>query len=232
MDPRHLFVDQRLTGGCAYCGGTTPTSSDHVPSKAFLDEPYPADLPTVPACEKCNSSFSLDEEYVACLLECVLCGSTDAALITRDKIRRALTAKPRLAAALTACREVDPLGTVQWQPEAHRVRRIILKLARGHAAFELWPQLDEPSEVWGVPLVSMLPDEIASFTRPDQPRTEVWPEIGSRSFLRAAGALQPPGPHGWLIVQPGRYRYRVYESRGVMVDMLLSEYLACRVAWD
>lgn len=66
MDPRHLFVDKRLTGICVYCGGE-PSTRDHVPSKVFLDEPYPENnLPVVPACETCNNSFSLDEE-VCCL---------------------------------------------------------------------------------------------------------------------------------------------------------------------
>jgi hypothetical protein len=48
MDPRHLFVDERLTGTCVYCGGQ-PDTRDHVPSKAFLDDPLPPDLPVVEA---------------------------------------------------------------------------------------------------------------------------------------------------------------------------------------
>lgn len=55
---------------CCYCGGYADTV-DHVPSKVFLDEPYPDNLPVVPCCRKCNEEFSLDEEYVAVLLECV-----------------------------------------------------------------------------------------------------------------------------------------------------------------
>lgn len=55
---------------CCYCGGYADTV-DHVPSKVFLDEPYPDNLPVVPCCRKCSEEFSLDEEYVAVLLECV-----------------------------------------------------------------------------------------------------------------------------------------------------------------
>ena len=55
---------------CCYCGDFADTV-DHVPSKVFLEKPYPENLPVVPCCKKCNERFSLDEEYVAVLLECV-----------------------------------------------------------------------------------------------------------------------------------------------------------------
>lgn len=73
MDPRHLFIDERHTGMCVYCG-SPPDTRDHVPSKVLLDEPYPPELPVVGACEKCSSSFSLDEQYLACFLDCVIHG--------------------------------------------------------------------------------------------------------------------------------------------------------------
>ena len=55
---------------CCYCGAWADTV-DHVPSKVFMDKPYPENLPVVPCCKKCNREFSLDEEYVTVLLECV-----------------------------------------------------------------------------------------------------------------------------------------------------------------
>lgn len=76
MDPKHLFVDERLKGSCVYCGGP-PETVDHVPSRVFLDDPLPENLPVVEACRECNGGFSLDEEYLACLLECVMTGTTD-----------------------------------------------------------------------------------------------------------------------------------------------------------
>jgi hypothetical protein len=36
-------------------------------------------------------------------------------------------------------------------------------------------------------------------------------------------------PDGWVIVQPGRYRYRVAQTS---VQMVLSEYLSCTVTWE
>jgi hypothetical protein len=47
---------------CVYCGEKSNTR-EHCPSKCFLKKPLPTDLPTVPACKKCNNSFSSDERY-------------------------------------------------------------------------------------------------------------------------------------------------------------------------
>lgn len=36
-------------------------------------------------------------------------------------------------------------GSLVWMPEEDRVRRVVVKLARGHAAYELsLPQIDDP----------------------------------------------------------------------------------------
>lgn len=93
MDPRHLFIDSRLAGdNCVYCGSTAD-SRDHVPSKILLDDPLPRDLPVVKACSPCNSGFSLDEEYLACFVECVIAGSVNLELLSRQKIRSILSRK-------------------------------------------------------------------------------------------------------------------------------------------
>jgi hypothetical protein len=89
------FGDQREVYFCAFCGGKTGTR-DHCPSKIFLDQPFPDNLPVVPACEKCNNNFSLHEEYMACLIACVLSGSTDPELMSRQKIAKILKRKKSL----------------------------------------------------------------------------------------------------------------------------------------
>ena len=59
---KHYYGDSRLNNYCAYCGGPAETE-DHVPSRCFLDKPYPQDLPVIPCCHKCNYEFSKDEEF-------------------------------------------------------------------------------------------------------------------------------------------------------------------------
>jgi hypothetical protein len=38
-------------------------TADHIPPKLLLARPYPNNLPTVPACRRCNASFQADDEY-------------------------------------------------------------------------------------------------------------------------------------------------------------------------
>jgi len=229
VDPNHLFFDSRLAGGCVYCGATGNTR-DHVPSRVLLDEPFPEDLPVALACAACNVGFSLDEEYVACLIECVLCGSTDPAAVNRSKIRRLLTEKPGLISRIAASRDQSPTD-LAWKPEQHRVSNVVAKLARGHAAFELAEsKLDEPDAISFLPLVSMSAHERQRYLEYPLAEQAGWPEIGTRAFVRTA---RGQSAEGWIIVQPGRYRYLVREEpEGLAVQFILSEYLACRVVWS
>jgi hypothetical protein len=128
------YGDQRNVDWCVYCGGAVETR-DHLPSRILLDKPYPTNLPAVPACQACNGGFSLDEEYVACVLECVLAGSAYEAF-ERPKIAKVLERKPKLAALIEQGRQQDGERSV-FAIDTSRVRNVILKLARGHMAFEM-----------------------------------------------------------------------------------------------
>lgn len=226
----HSFGDQREVLSCVYCGSGQIESRDHVPSRILLDEPYPENLPVVPACAACNHSFSQDEEYVACLVECVIAGTADPEAISRPKVARTLRARPALAARLAAARTVDEGGT-RFGIEDTRVRNVVLKLARGHAAFELHtPQTHDPAAFVAVPLVTM--PEIQREGFENIPATNIWPEVGSRAMQRLVEGVDLD-PGGWIVVQPGRYRYlAVATAAGPIVRIVLSEYLACEVCWD
>jgi len=220
---------------CAYCGAE-PDTADHVPSKVLLDEPFPPELPVVDSCGKCNLSYSVDEQYLACFLECVLSGTTEPSGVWRSKISRILHETPALRSRISASQRTDEGGGLFWDPEFHRVRRIVTKLARGHVAYELYPKLEEPVVLSFAPLPVLSESERALFE--DEPiRTlDLFPEIGTRAFKRTClVASQSQTPmllnEDWIVVQLGRYRYSV-ESDGSMVRMVLSEYLGCQVAWE
>jgi hypothetical protein len=232
MDPKQLFVDQRLIGMCVHCGGN-PETSDHAPSKAFLDDPLPSDLPVVDCCGECNRSFSADEEYLACFLECVIKGTTDPAQLSRAKIARTLKARPAIAALISKCREDDLFGGITWRPDLARVKNVVLKLARAHVAFELsLPKFDEPDCYDVLPFELMPAEQRRDFEEPVGDAVQPWPEIGSRAFLRACALWPTYQDNGWVIVQEGRYRYRVDQCQeGDAVRIVISEYLACHVAW-
>jgi hypothetical protein len=188
-------------------------------------------LPVVPACTACNAGFSLDEEYFACIVECALRGSVEA--VQRPKIRRILQDKPFLAARLAQARTVANDGVVTFAVEQDRVNNVVLKLARGHAAFELSePQYDSPRHISCVPLMSLGEDARQSFETPPPSPLSIWPEIGSRAMQRLLVADGQAENSDWLDVQPGSYRYFALAEGPVLVRIVVSEYLACEVLWE
>lgn len=220
--------DERVLAGCIYCGAF-PDSRDHVPSRVLLDEPYPENLPAVPSCRACHESFSLDEEYLAALVDCVAVGSVEPSEHHREKIRSILERKPALASALEKARSVDPAsGGVVFEPNFSRIRNVVLKLARGHAAFELHsPEDEEPARVSIAP-IGLLDDEArTSFEAP--PDVCLYPEVGSRAMFRMF-EQGVPSP-SWIVVQPDRYRFLASPGLTLLVRIVIGEYLACEVAW-
>ena len=107
------YSDSRLRMACVYCGGP-PESRDHVPSRVLLDDPFPDNLPVVPACLTCNDRFSKDEEYLACLLEVVRVGSTSITPSMRPKIQRIFVERPSLAARVETGQDVVQPGRYRY----------------------------------------------------------------------------------------------------------------------
>jgi hypothetical protein len=233
MEQLSDYADARLINACVHCGGTGGPcdTKDHVPSKVLLDEPHPENLPFVPSCWSCINGFSLDEEYLACLVECVVSGTSEAAAVGRPKIAKVLAARPALTALIEAARSVTPDGRTTFSIDKSRVRNVALKLARGHAAYELSvPRPDEPAHVMIAPLETLRPVERQHFEGPSlQP---LWPEVGSRAMQRLLRGSDWPRAAPWLEVQRDRYRcLTAVDGAVTLVRVVLSEYLACEVAW-
>ena len=232
--------DDRLEGLCVYCGGGLGgdnDSSDHVPTRSLLNEPYPEFLPTLHVHTECNVQFALDEEYLAAFLASVLSGSTEPDEERFQAAARTLRHSPRLRQRIDRARRVQ--GTlfgdpeILWIPEMERVNRVIVKNARGHAYYELGePLFGGPSSLGVCPLSRLSPSQREGFeSGTNGSPLAGWPEVGSRLMQRVAfGDLQPGG---WIEVQPCVYRYTLtQESGGILVRMVLREYLAAEVLWD
>ena len=231
MDPSKLFVDERHAAFCVFCGDE-PTTREHAASKILLDDPLPEDLPIVGSCGRCNNGFSHDEEYLACLIDCVISGSTEPTAAMRPKVRASLLHSPSLAARIAAGRTEDMFGTINWKSEGDRVLKVVVKLARGHAAHQYGePQLDAPQHVMVIPLALMSADQREAFE--SVPGSSSWPEIGSRAFINliVGGDKTYDLECGWNILQAGRYRYAVSQPGEIVVRIVLSEYLAGEVVW-
>jgi hypothetical protein len=118
----------------AFSAVGVPRHETHVPPKVFLDQPYPENLPVVGACRKCNGGASLHEEYVACLLEVMVCGTTDPAALDRAKIARIIRRKPPLASKFTF--SLGENGYVLSASDSERLSAVIAKIARALWAYE------------------------------------------------------------------------------------------------
>lgn len=214
---------------CAFCGGETSTR-DHCPSKVLLDEPYPENLPVVPACRTCNASFSVDEEYLACLLSCVIAGTTNPESMPRKKTNRILIEKPALRARIEQARAIYD-GVTTFIPEQKRVTNVLTKLAQGHALYELHESCArKPDEFSCVPLALMTAQQRETFENSEC--FSVWPEVGNRAMQRlAAFAGTDVTPSGWFEVQPNRYRFHASQGNSVEIRIVIHEYLACYVQW-
>ena len=234
------FSDSRNKGFCIHCGGalrTGESNRDHVPTKGFLNPPYPENLPVVDVCRKCNSGFASDEEYLIAFLGSLLSGSTTPDLVRFPKAASILSRSSRLRNRIARSQTVQ--GTlwgdpeVLWEPEFERIKRVIVKNARGHVLYEIGePSLFAPS------LVEILPFNRLSVRQKERfenvPRDSAFPEVGSRMAQRLiiAGTSEAK-VGGWLDVQNGVYRYAVSSMSGhVLVRTVLYEYLATEVMWS
>jgi hypothetical protein len=120
-----------------------------------------------------------------------------------------------------------------WNVENDRVKTIVLKLARAHAAYEYnEPRLGEPDYIDFRPLLAMRGDEREAFEQTGDSMLADWPEVGSRALQRLLIVGSDVWQEGWLVVQDGNYRFRVSQEDGLTVKIVLREYLACQVVWD
>jgi hypothetical protein len=234
MEQLRNFGDERNTGFCVHCRGPAETR-DHAPSKVFLDAPYPENLPVHESCTECNAGFSQDEEYLACFLECVLAGSARPQDVRRETVRRILDRSPALAARIEKSKRVENDGSGErliWDVEVARVRNVVLKLARCHAAFELnEPQTGAPEICDFRPLALLSAEQRSAFEAVSGGSMTVWPEVGSRAMQRLLIVGDQAYQEGWIEVQEGRYRYMVAAEGGVLVRGVVREYLAFEVLW-
>lgn len=191
---------------CCYCGGFADTV-DHVPSKVFLDKPYPDNLPVVPCCKKCNEQFSLDEEYVAVLFECVRLQTFTPKQFKREKIRKIVNHNP--AILQTVKETIHPLldGHFSIDPENVRLKKVLTKLIAGHLRFEGLDQwfLHDALDICFYQDIHTNDEFFRRFYSPIN--SDLLPEVGSRALI----ALVENGYAGspWFTVQPGRYEYSV-----------------------
>lgn len=215
------FSDSRLLPDCVYCGQGIE-DRDHIPPKVFLEKPYPPDMEMVNSCISCNGGFALDEQYVACLIEVARKGTFEETFL-RAKIKETLRSQEPLKKMLQA--QVVNNEKFEIKFDFDRMHRVILKLARGHAAYDLSEFTEYKNNNVHFFLLHHLTDE--QFEQFDSsPEINFYPEVGSRSMQRMVmydGVV-------WHEVQQDMYRYMTYVQPDlVTVRIVISEYLGAVV---
>lgn len=228
--------DKSRAKGCIYCGKPASTR-EHIPSKAFLVEPYPEDLATLPACFECNNGFSKDEEYVSCFLD-VLKASVYQGYTQRSDTVQRLERNKKLKELLDEQIKIED-GQVHYNIDENRLSRILIKLAKGHAGFEFdHISFDDSDIVVRYNFIfNMSEDAVSKFE--EIPEMKLFPEVGSRScvgsyIIQNVDTGEASAFMLWNDVQEGQYRYQVSynEVGGICVKIVIYEMLYCRVDFD
>lgn len=238
--PRVVF-DRSSDMQCVYCGEVAD-SREHSPSKVFLKKPFPADLPVVPACKKCNNSFAQDELYTKAFLQFFEEYMYDNISVTVDLSRKEVRdAKDHMMSIIELKQiEIDP-----------RITRILTKLAICHSVYELTEGFY--SDIWqGVPeTVSytfrpyLTNDQIADWCDFVPLNDKILPMVGSRVFerinvieatLKAVNDLSDLKVSfvvmDWSDIQDGQYRYVCWLEEGkIKVKIVIDEFLFAKVVF-
>lgn len=86
-------------------------------------------------------------------------GATEPSKVRRKKVSAILHRSPGLRTRIDAAKRTDGERT-EFGIEADRVRSVILKPARGHAAYELSQVCrEDPDSIWWLPLALMSAEE-------------------------------------------------------------------------
>ena len=222
--------DKRLKDYCVFCGAllaTVEASKDHVPSKIFLDKPYPKNLFQICVCKDCNNSFSMDEEYAATVLGVLMSGSADPDKQAWNKVGRILSRKPKLQQQLEKGLRVDERGKFfKFKFDEKRLANVLAKNAKTLAIYMISEScLKEPSNIDWRCISQFNHEEMKQFeTIPPQ---SLYPEVGSRMLYLVA-----QNDNGWIEIQKGVFRFATTWSDSIIVRMVFREFLFAEVVWN
>lgn len=217
-------ADKRQSEPCTFCRGKAGTK-DHVPSKVFLDEPYPPELPVVFACKECNGNFSQDEAYLACLIECIKANSYNINDIERESIKTTLERFPSILKRIKSLTELKE-NKLTFKLEKERIDNVFLKLIKGHLMYEFsTPIIDEKIAITYFNLYDLNFKDRQYFENVIE--VTVAPEVGCRAGQNMQVVYEKYLCWGWNIVQEGLYRYMVALDKNYIVRIVIGDFLAC-----
>lgn len=113
---------------CIFCGETAD-SREHVFAKCFFNKPYPNNMMTVPTCQTCNQSFSIDEQYLFYLIEYLRSIEEKCGDPVSELAEKTYQHNQSLEIRMLTSLQMNNKGYVYFQIEAKRVNRVVLKIA-------------------------------------------------------------------------------------------------------
>lgn len=243
---RHRVVFQRRTYmQCVYCEDIAYTR-EHCPSKVFLEKPLPTDLPVVPACKKCNNSFSSDELYVSVFIDLLKNYFEEENYPLNDNIKRRINEYKEAQEAKECFEKVIKTNILE---NDSRIIRILEKLAICHITYEL--SEGYKSESWTGKAMSLLygfrpllsQDMIGDMDSAIVINNALLPEIGSRvydhiyvvqsvlqSIIDGNQTIPNVCMMNWHEVQDENYRYICWlENGNINVRIVIKEFLYAQI---
>ena len=237
---RHKIVYNRNSySECVYCGAKADTR-EHVPSKVFLDKPYPDNLGIVPACFKCNNSFSKDELFLSILIEKLKRKHFGQKYVFSNETTERLNKNKKLVNEIETIINNNNINEC-----GETIKRILFKLAIGHAVFEVSEgYCAKEGTVHYKFLNDVSDEEFENFTTPFIINDHLLPEIGSRAYERImivdVDLASVDGKEqrkrttlallNWVDVQKSKYVYTCYKFEDeIIVKMIINEFLLAKV---
>lgn len=128
---------------CAYCGDSKHLTDDHIPPKNLFPKPRPNNLITVPACKKCHSTTSKDDEYFRIKLSLRDdAGNHHSARKNWDSLFRGLNRKKASGLRKSFLSDIKnvhtrtPVGIytgvrLGYDVDLNRIRKVVERIVRG-----------------------------------------------------------------------------------------------------
>lgn len=227
--------NKRFNSTCIYCRTNVANSREHLPSRIFLDTPYPEEYSIVPACEKCNGSFSSDEVYVSSFIDKLRSALSNNAFPLREKTISAINHDKELAKILNEQIRTEN-GKILVNYVTESFLKILIKLAKGHLCQDQDKVFESDClvEVNFKFKPDLSKDEIYQFE--ELPSVDKSSECGS-DFTHGLLIIEGLGLTSqvfvpWNEVQDGNYRYLTYlDHNNYVVRIVICETLFAEVLY-
>lgn len=223
---------------CIYCGGTADTR-EHCPSKMLVSDLGDINLPVLPACFSCNNGFSEDELFAKSYLDYIKIWQFGHALPENVDLKTNIEKE----ALSQSKRFIETNGSDQNE----RVKRILIKLAIGHATYELSEDLSFGSG-WTVSAVQYLTKSMVDkedwnlLQKPVEVSEESFPEIGSRQYtdiMIVEGYRSVPNVQNhifliWQDIKEGVYSYIAYSTgfKEIVVKIVIGDVFFAQISFE